>query len=84
MTTRVRNQRQREIGRRVVERLREGELLTQDQLARAVGVSRQTVNNWETGMVTPSVRNLGVLVRVWGQLSRGEPVGVVVSGEENT
>lgn len=57
--------------------------LTQAELARAVGVSRQTVSRWERGFIVPSAANLISLSRLYGvpldELMNGEP-----DGEEET
>ena len=37
-----------------------------DDLARAIGVSRQTVSNWERGVYTPSSDNIFALSKVLG------------------
>lgn len=51
--------------------------LTQAELARAVGVSRQTVSRWERGFIVPSAANLISLSRLYGvpldELMNGEP-----------
>lgn len=41
-------------------------ILTQDDLARAVGVCLDTVNNWETGRRKPQMRHWKRLARVLG------------------
>ena len=40
--------------------------LTQEQLAEAVGVARQTVSKWETGETVPDAESLGKLASVLG------------------
>lgn len=51
--------------------------LTQDELARAVGVTRQAVSKWERGVIAPSTVNLVALGRLYGvpldELANGEP-----------
>ena len=53
--------------------------LTQAELARAVGVSRQTVSRWERGTVVPSAGNLAALGRLYSvpldELMNEEPDG---------
>ncbi|HEY1247415.1 MAG TPA: helix-turn-helix transcriptional regulator [Nitrososphaera sp.] len=39
-------------------------LLTQGELAERIGVSRITVNKWETGNATPSMKHLRSLKRL--------------------
>lgn len=48
-------------------RLREEALLTQEELARACGVSRQAVVKWEHGHSRPSIPLLRKLVEVLGR-----------------
>ena len=40
--------------------------LTQEQLAEAVGVARQTASKWETGETVPDAESLGKLASVLG------------------
>lgn len=56
--------------------LRRGRGLTQDELAREVGVTRQAVSKWERGIIAPSTLNLIAL----GQLY-GIPLDELVNGE---
>lgn len=45
-------------------RLREQRGLSQEEFAEALGVSRQTVSNWENGKATPDALKFGVLCKV--------------------
>lgn len=47
-------------------RLRQRQGLSQQALAQQIGVSRQTVSNWENGVSVPSSENLIGLSRVYG------------------
>ena len=40
--------------------------LTQEELAEALGVSRQAVSKWETGAADPSTSNLLALAKLFG------------------
>lgn len=57
--------------------LRKEHGLTQDELAREVGVTRQAVSKWERGVIVPSTVNLSALGRLYGvsldELVNGEP-----------
>lgn len=59
--------------------LRSEQGLTQAELARAVGVSRQTVSRWERGFIVPSAANLISLGCLYGlpldELMNEEPDG---------
>lgn len=55
--------------------------LTQDELAKEVGVSRQTVSKWERGLIAPSGASLIALGRVYG-ISVDELVNEALSPEE--
>lgn len=50
--------------------------LTQDELAREVGVTRQAVSKWERGVIAPSTVNLIALGRLYGI-----PLDELVNGE---
>ena len=54
-----------ELGRLICSR-RKARGLTQEQLAEAVGVARQTVSKWETGETVPDAESLGKLASVLG------------------
>ena len=43
--------------------LRESRNLTQEQVAKAVGVRKQTVSSWETNKSIPSLQNLLELIK---------------------
>lgn len=49
-----------------IKNLREQAGLTQEALARELGVSRQTVINWETGRNTPFGRNAKIVADFFG------------------
>ena len=51
------------IGDRIVE-LRKGEHISQAQLAKSLGVSRQAVSKWETGLSLPDSQNMILLAEV--------------------
>lgn len=40
--------------------------LTQDELAQALGVTRQAVSKWERGIISPATVNLAALGRLYG------------------
>jgi len=46
--------------------LRREKGVTQEQLARAVGVSKPAVSKWETGTADPSTSNLLALAKLFG------------------
>lgn len=65
-------------------RIKEG--LTQDELARELGVTRQAVSKWERGVIAPSTKKLVVLSRLYGVpldelVSGGPPVAVAEEPE---
>lgn len=41
-----------------IKRIRLAKGLEQNEFADAVGVSRQTISNWETGLKLPSAKNI--------------------------
>ena len=47
-------------------RLRKEAGLTQEQLAKALGISYQAVSKWETGAAEPSTSNLLALAKLYG------------------
>lgn len=51
--------------------------LTQEELARALNVTRQTISKWERGLVAPDTVNLSALGRLYGvsldELVNGPP-----------
>lgn len=46
--------------------------MSQEQLAEALGVSRNTVSRWETGIVQPSAKNQEALNRLLAELEESE------------
>lgn len=54
--------------------LRKKNGLTQEQLAEKIGVSRQAVSKWESGLATPELENLRALCAVF-QITLDELVG---------
>ena len=58
--------------------------LSQEQLAERLGVTRQTVSNWETGITSPNSRVLEKLSQIYG-VSPGVLLGEAPAGvpEEN-
>ena len=46
--------------------LRRGRGISQEELANAVGVSRQAVQKWEAGSSTPDLDNLSALAEYFG------------------
>lgn len=67
-----------EVGNRIREQ-REALGLSQDDLARQIFVSRQTVSNWERGKTCPDVQSLLLLSNLFGV-----SVDVLVRGDEET
>lgn len=67
-----------ETGERI-RRARERAGMSQEDLARAVGVSRTTASNWETGVTAAPRNKLGLVYEVLGLAPDGTPVkaGVV-------
>lgn len=55
--------------------------LTQDELAREVGVSRQAVSKWERGLMAPATVNLITLAQLYG-IPVDELVNEALSPEE--
>lgn len=51
--------------------------LTQDELAQALGVTRQAVSKWERGIIAPATMNLAALGRLYGV-----PLDELVNGEQ--
>ncbi len=49
-----------------IARLRHARGLSQEQLAEALGVSRQAISKWETGQANPDIRYLAALSRLLG------------------
>ena len=60
--------------------------LTQEELARALNVTRQTVSKWERGLVAPDTVNLSALGRLYGvsldELVNGPPQEEPAPAEE--
>jgi len=54
-----------EIANRLVE-FRKKKGYSQEQIAEMLGVSRQSVSNWESGEVTPSIEYFGQLAKIYG------------------
>ena len=50
----------------ILRNLREKNHLTQEQMAERIGVTRQAVSRWETGMTQPNPELLKVLSREFG------------------
>lgn len=40
--------------------------LTQSEAARMIGVTRDTISNWETGKSSPNVRMFQIIEKVYG------------------
>lgn len=63
--------------------LRRGAGMSQQEVADAVGVSRQTVSNWELGQGSPSLDKAAELARIFGVSLddlANDGVGIVSSG----
>lgn len=60
--------------------------LTQEELARALNVTRQTISKWERGLVAPDTVNLSALGRLYGvsldELVNGPPQEEPAPAEE--
>lgn len=60
----------------LIKQHRSGKGMSQDDLARAIFVSRQTVSNWETGKTYPDVQSLLLMSDLFGvsidQLVKGD------------
>ncbi|MHC3394098.1 sigma factor-like helix-turn-helix DNA-binding protein [Streptomyces lavendulocolor] len=56
-------------------RLREALSLSEEQLARLVGVTRATVRSWETGRTSPRGRKRDTYVRILGGAAEDHPAG---------
>ena len=58
-----------QVRRSLAEKLRENRMrcqMSQEFVAEAVGVSRQAVSKWETGLSDPSTSNLIALAKLYG------------------
>lgn len=51
------------IGEKIIE-LRKKYNLTQEKLAEKIGISRQTLSNWESNITTPDLKQAGVLAQI--------------------
>ena len=65
--------------------LRQARGLTQEELAKRIGVTKQTISNWENGNITPALDVLITLVEFFrttpnDMLGYQEPFTVDVSG----
>jgi len=52
------------LGEKIVE-LRKKENLTQEKLAEKLGISRQTLSNWESDSTTPDIRQAKEISRIF-------------------
>lgn len=48
----------------LIKEMREASGLTQEELAKLMGVTRQTISRWEVGQDSPSPRHFEKLIRV--------------------
>lgn len=55
--------------------LRKKNGLSQEQLAEKIGISRQTVSNWERGIATPDVETLNLISKLFD-----EDLSVMING----
>ena len=62
----------------VLKEYRQQSGMTQEYVAEALGVSRQAVSKWETGVAEPSTSNLLALAKLYG-VDPGELLGGVQS-----
>lgn len=46
---------------------REASRLSQDEVAEALGISRQTISNWENEKTEPDIRSLAALAKLYGK-----------------
>lgn len=65
--------------------LRQAKGLTQEELAKRIGVTKQTISNWENGNITPALDVLITLVEFFhttpnGMLGYQDPFTIDVSG----
>ena len=65
--------------------LRQAKGLTQEELAKRIGVTKQTISNWENGNITPALDVLITLVEFFhttpnGMLGYQNPFTIDVSG----
>ena len=58
--------------------------LSQEQLAQALHVTRQTVSAWERGLSLPGLDTLGELARAWRWSRSGCSTGTGERGSPNT
>lgn len=68
-----------------LKQLRQSRDLTQEDLAKRIGVTKQTISNWENGNITPALDVLITLVEFFhttpnGMLGYQDPQTVDVSG----
>ena len=61
------------IGQKILE-LRKKNNLSQEKLAESIGVSRQTISNWELGETSPDLKQAGELSKILN-ISLDELVG---------
>ena len=61
------------IGKKILE-LRKKNNLSQEKLAESIGVSRQTISNWELGETSPDLKQAGELSKILN-ISLDELVG---------
>ncbi|MCL2519139.1 MAG: helix-turn-helix domain-containing protein [Oscillospiraceae bacterium] len=71
-----------------IQNLRKGNNLSQEELGEKLGVSRQSVSKWESGLAMPEIENLIILSEIFGVstdylLKENEACQTAPSGGEN-
>ena len=54
--------------------------LTQDQVAKKLGVTQEAVSQWESGSTRPDIKFISNLARIYG-VTEGEIISAVTGGD---